>query len=84
MAQRTAELAEANKELEDFVYSVSHDLRAPLRSISGFAQIIDRRHKTSLNEEGQHYFDNIIKASTQMGDLIDDLLRFFTHGAQIR
>ena len=80
VAQRTGELAEANKELEDFVYSVSHDLRAPLRSISGFAQIIDRRHKTSLNEEGQHYFDNIIKASQQMGDLIDDLLRFSRMG----
>jgi len=74
--QRTAQLEEANKELEDFVYSVSHDLRAPLRSISGFAQIIDRRHKGSLNEEGQHYFDNIIKASRQMGELIDDLLKF--------
>lgn len=74
--QRTAELREASKELEDFVYSVSHDLRAPLRSISGFAQIIDRRHKGSLNEEGRHYFDNIVKASRQMGELIDDLLKF--------
>ncbi len=76
VAKRTFELEEANKELEDFVYSVSHDLRAPLRSISGFAEIIDRRHKASLNEEGQHYFDNIIKASSQMGGLIDDLLNF--------
>ncbi len=78
--KRTAKLAEANKELEDFVYSVSHDLRAPLRSISGFAQIIDRRHKNCLNEEGQHYFDNIIKASQQMGELIDDLLKFSRMG----
>ncbi len=74
--QRTVQLEEVNKELEDFVYSVSHDLRAPLRSISGFAEIIDRRHKNSLNEEGRHYFDNIVKASRQMGDLIDDLLKF--------
>jgi len=76
VSQRTAQLQEANKELEDFVYSVSHDLRAPLRSVSGFAEIIDRRHKASLNEEGRHYFDNIVKASKQMGDLIDDLLKF--------
>ena len=74
--QRTAQLEETNKELEDFVYSVSHDLRAPLRSISGFAEIIDRRYKASLNEEGQHYLDNVVKASRQMGELIDDLLKF--------
>ena len=74
--ERTRQLEETNEELEDFVYSVSHDLRAPLRSISGFAEIIDRRYKASLNEEGRHYFENIIKASRQMGELIDDLLRF--------
>jgi len=80
--QRTVQIEEANKELEDFVYSVSHDLRAPLRSISGFAEIINRRHKASLNEEGQHYFDNIVKASRQMGELIDDLLKFSRLGRQ--
>ena len=74
--QRTRQLEEAHEELEDFVYSVSHDLRAPLRSISGFAEIIHRRHKKALNEEGRHYFENIIEASKQMGNLIDDLLEF--------
>ncbi len=74
--QRTLQLEETGKELEDFAYSVSHDLRAPLRSITGFAEIIQRRHKASLNEEGRHYLDNVIKAGRQMGTLIDDLLRF--------
>ncbi|MBF0469511.1 MAG: PAS domain S-box protein, partial [Desulfamplus sp.] len=76
VAQRTRQLQDINEELEDFVYSVSHDLRAPLRSVSGFAEIINRRHKACLNEEGQHYFENIIKAGRQMGVLIDDLLKF--------
>jgi PAS domain S-box-containing protein len=82
VAQRTAELREVNAELEAFAYSVSHDLRAPLRAINGFAQIIARRHRDSLNEEGQHYFDNIIQASTHMGHLIDDLLRYSRLGRQ--
>ncbi|MBC8264566.1 MAG: MEDS domain-containing protein [Anaerolineales bacterium] len=77
VSQQTARrLQEVNAELEAFAYSVSHDLRAPLRAISGFAQIIARRHRDSLNEEGQHYFDNIIEASAHMGQLIDDLLRY--------
>ncbi len=74
--ERTAQLQAANKELESFSYSVSHDLRAPLRAISGFAAIIARRHRASLNEEGQHYFDNIVQASERMGHLIDDLLTY--------
>ncbi len=74
--ERTAQLQSANKELESFSYSVSHDLRAPLRAISGFAEIIARRHRADLNEEGQHYFDNIIQASERMGHLIEDLLTY--------
>jgi PAS domain S-box-containing protein len=74
--QRTAQLETANKELESFSYSVSHDLRAPLRAISGFSEIISRRHRDSLNEEGRHYIDNIIQASQRMGELIDDLLTY--------
>ncbi len=75
VAQRTAQLETKSREIEAFSYSVSHDLRAPLRAISGFAQIIARRHRENLNEEGRHYFDNIIQASQQMDRLIDDLLR---------
>jgi signal transduction histidine kinase len=76
VAERTAQLEAANKELEDFSYSVSHDLRAPLRAISGFAQIISRRHKANLDEEGRHYVENIVKAGAHMGKLIDDLLLY--------
>ncbi len=74
--KRTAQLRAANKELESFSYSVSHDLHAPLRAISGFSAIIARRHRASLNEEGQHYVDNIVQASERMGQLIDDLLTY--------
>jgi PAS domain S-box-containing protein len=74
--ERTAQLEAVNKELEAFSYSVSHDLRAPLRAVSGFAEIIARRHKESLNEEGRRYVDNIVEASARMSRLIDDLLAY--------
>ena len=74
--ERTAQLQSANKELEAFSYSVSHDLRAPLRAISGFSEIIAHRHRANLNEEGRHYADNIVQASERMGHLIDDLLTY--------
>ncbi len=73
---RTAQLQAANNELESFSYSVSHDLRAPLRAINGFSSIITRRHRADLNEEGRHYVDNIVQASERMGQLIDDLLTY--------
>jgi PAS domain S-box-containing protein len=80
--ERTVQLRAANKELEAFAYSISHDLRAPLRAVSGFAQIIARRHKAALNEEGRHYVDNIILAAERMGHLIDDLLAYSRLGRQ--
>jgi PAS domain S-box-containing protein len=76
VAQRTSQLESANKELQAFTYSVSHDLRAPLRAVSGFSQIIARRHRANLNDEGQRYVDNIVTASERMGRLIDDLLDY--------
>jgi signal transduction histidine kinase len=69
-------VAERTRDLEEFVYSVSHDLRAPLRAISGFAEIVARRHRADLNEEGRHYVDNVVEAAHRMGRLIDDLLRY--------
>lgn len=76
VAERTQELEDTNKELESFVYSVSHDLKAPLRSIMGFSEIISRRHAPRLNEEGKAYFGYVLEASKNMANLIEDLLRF--------
>ncbi|MEW8505456.1 MAG: PAS domain S-box protein [Candidatus Thiodiazotropha sp.] len=78
--ERTRELETANKELESFVYSVSHDLRAPLRAVTGFAHILVNRHSDSLNEDGRHYLENVLQAGSHMGDLIDDLLQYSRTG----
>jgi len=72
--QRTSELELANRELESFSYSVSHDLRAPLRHISSFSSILLGEHSTELNAEGQHLLSRIIAGCDKMGLLIDDLL----------
>ena len=73
--ERTAQLQAANEELEAFSYSVSHDLRAPLRSIDGFSQALLEDYSESLPEEGQHYLQRVRAASQRMGQLIDDLLQ---------
>jgi PAS domain S-box-containing protein len=71
---RTAEMKHANAELEAFSYSVSHDLRAPLRAIDGFSNILMELHGKSLDENGLHYLKRISKGAQRMGELIDDLL----------
>lgn len=72
--ERTAELEAANRELAAFSYSVSHDLRAPLRTINGFAQALVEDYGERLDEVGLDYLQRIQNASRRMGDLIDDLL----------
>lgn len=72
--ERTAELAAANKELEAFSYSVSHDLRAPLRAMDGFSMTLLKNHAGQLDESAQHYLRRIRANSQQMAVLIDDLL----------
>lgn len=71
---RTQELVSINKELESFAYSVSHDLRAPLRSINGFAHILNEHYARELDEEGRDYLQRIVEASTRMSQIIDALL----------
>jgi PAS domain S-box-containing protein len=74
--ERTAQLEEAIAELEAFSYSVSHDLRAPLRAINGYATILAEDHADDIGADGLRYCDNIIGNTRQMGQLIDDLLSF--------
>jgi len=78
--ERTAQLIAANKELEAFAYSVSHDLRAPLRAINGYTNILLEDYNNILDDEGKHLTSVIIQSSKKMGQLIDDLLRFSRFG----
>lgn len=74
LRHRATQLENANRELEAFSYSVSHDLRAPLRSISGFSQVLMEDYAETLDAEGQDYLRRIGDASQRMAQLIDDLL----------
>lgn len=76
VTQRTQQLETANRELETFSYSVSHDLRAPLRAIHGFIQIIAEEYKDKLDEEGLRLMTIVSDNTNRMGQLIDDLLAF--------
>lgn len=76
VAERTAELQAANRELETFTYSVSHDLKAPLRGIDGYSRLLLEDYLDRLDDNGRLFVNNIRNATQQMSQLIDDLLRY--------
>lgn len=76
VAERTEQLAAANRELESFAYAVSHDLKAPLRGITGYSRLIESDCRGQLDAEGQGFVANIRQAAAQMHQLIDDLLAY--------
>jgi two-component system, chemotaxis family, sensor kinase Cph1 len=80
LAQLAMELGRANEELEGFSYTVSHDLRAPLRHIVGFADLLREMESAKLSERGQHFVERIIGAARFGGKLVDDLLAFSQMG----
>lgn len=75
LSERTIQLGAANRELESFSYSVSHDLQAPLRAISGFSQVMWERYQKQLDDQGKHYLQRIRANSQRMGELIEALLQ---------
>jgi PAS domain S-box-containing protein len=76
LGKRSTELEGTNKELEAFAYSISHDLRAPLRHMFGFAELLQKSAASSLNEKSRRYLTMILDSAKRMGTLIDDLLGF--------
>ena len=82
MTERTAQLEAANKELEAFSYSVSHDLKAPIRAIEGFSRMLAAEHAARLDAEGLRFLEVICHNTRIMAQLIDDLLALSRLGRQ--
>jgi len=76
LAKRSTDLESINKELEAFAYSISHDLRAPLRHMAGYTELLQKRTSSGLDEKSNHYIRMMLESAKRMGDLIDDLLAF--------
>jgi light-regulated signal transduction histidine kinase (bacteriophytochrome) len=76
VTERTSDLEKANKELDSFTYSISHDLRAPLRHVTGFIDMLRREVEEINNEKARHFMDVIDQSAKRMAELIDDLLSF--------
>ncbi|MBF0234766.1 MAG: PocR ligand-binding domain-containing protein, partial [Desulfamplus sp.] len=74
--ERTEALEAKNKELETFTYSVSHDLKAPLRGIDGYSRLLLEEYKDKLDDDGRHFLNNVINSTQQMNQLIEDLLSY--------
>jgi PAS domain S-box-containing protein len=75
VAARTADLQRANRELETFAYSVSHDLRAPLRAVDGFSKALLEEYRSKLDDEGRHYLERVRAGARRMGNQIDEILQ---------
>ncbi len=80
LKERTAQLEAANKELEDFSYSMSHDMRAPLRALDGFSKILLEKHSAGLDDEGRRLLKVLRDSARHQGRLVDDILRFLALG----
>jgi PAS domain S-box-containing protein len=76
LAKRSMELEAINRELEAFAYSISHDLRAPLRHMAGYTELLQKKATSTLDDKSNHYIKMVLESAKRMGNLIDDLLAF--------